>query len=216
MLSTPFFVLIFAFFLSASVLHPSDGTHNQENQPSTKLKVVDQKELGHTEENLAREGFPTFHPLIVHFPIVLTVAAFPFYLLGMLRRQMILRRSGIVLAFFGFLGALLAGYVFHPHTVGLTAASQNALWSHDLFASLTLYLMAIAVPLGTLTCTRRFSRFSLQASTTVLLLLSVVMVGLAGHYGAKLVHIHGVGPKGQFLVKEHISLHVPFFGQKLP
>ncbi|NIO06949.1 MAG: hypothetical protein GTO40_02755 [Deltaproteobacteria bacterium] len=162
------------------------------------------------------EEFPTFHPLIVHFPIVLIIAAFPFYLLGMLRQQIILRRSGIALASFGFLGALLAGYVFHPHTVGLNAASQNALWSHDLFAGATLYLSAAAVAVGGLTCTSRFQRYSLQTSTSILLLLSLVMVSLAGHYGAKLVHIHGVGPKGQYLVKEHISLHLPLFGKRTP
>ena len=215
MVDTRFFVLIFAFFLTAPVIYASDGTHNHENQSSTNLNIVDQTERGHSDEESAREEFPTFHPLIVHFPIVLIIAAFPFYLLGVLRGNIVFRRSGMVLASFGFLGALLAGYVFHPHTVGLTSAAQNALSNHDLFASATLYLTAIAMALGTLTCTHRFPRFSLQVSTTVLLLLSVVMVSLAGHYGAKLVHIHGVGPKGQFLVTEHVSLHIPFFGDRV-
>ena len=213
MVSTRLIIVIFAICFTASILQADDGIHGQENQPSTKLDVVDQKNLGQPGGNLEKHGFPTFHPLIVHFPIVLIIAAFPFYLLGMLRRRIVFRRSGIALASFGFLGALLAGYVFHPHTVGLTPAAQSALSNHDLFASATLYLGAIAVALGTLTCTNRFQGIRLQAAALAILLLSVVMVSLAGHYGAKLVHIHGVGPKGQFLVREHISLHIPFFGQ---
>ncbi len=214
MVSTRLFVFIVGFCFMAAVLQADDAIHGKENQPPTKLEAVDQEALGQTGENLEKHGFPTFHPLIVHFPIVLIIAGFPFYLLGMLRQRIVFRRSGIVLASFGFLGALLAGYVFHPHTVGLTPAAQSVLSNHDLFASATLYLVAIAVALGALTCTHRFQGLTLQASASVILLLSVVMVSLDGHYGAKLVHMHGVGPKGHFLVTEHISLHIPFFSQK--
>ena len=59
-------------------------------------------------------------------------------------------------------------------------------------------------------CTRRFQGFNLQAIASVLPLILAVMVGLAGHYGAKLVHIYAVGRRGQFFERNILAYKPPF------
>jgi uncharacterized membrane protein len=216
-----FTLLNLALFLTVPALYAHESQQGGSGEPEMKLEEPQKRTvppagdtiMGRLEREVPAE-FPTFHPLVVHFPIVLLIAAFPFYLFGMLRQRILLRQAGMVLGAFGFLGALLAGYVFHPHTVGLTPEARNVLSNHDLFAGLTLYIAFIAIVVGGLTCSARFRGFNLQALASILLLLTVLTVSLAGHYGAKLVHIYGVGPQGQFLEREHISVHIPFFGER--
>jgi uncharacterized membrane protein len=163
-----------------------------------------------TELKESAAGFPTFHPLAVHFPIVLIIAALPIFSLGVFRQQVALAQTGVVLVFLGLLGALLASYIFHPHTIGLTPEATSVLSTHDFYACITIYSAALAVVIGTFNCLTLYRRVLLGAVTMVLLLLSVATVSLAGHYGATLVYIHGVGPEGQFLETEHVGLHLPF------
>jgi uncharacterized membrane protein len=205
-------LFIFAWFLTVPLLHADEGKHGNETPLYGKVVRAQITPPGTPGDKILKEGkFPTFHPLITHFPIVLIIAAIPFYAWGAARRRIVFRRSGMILAAFGFLGALLAGYVFHPHTEGLSPAAQEALSNHNFYATMTLYLTAIAIGIGVLTCMQRFQGLSLQATASIFLLLSALAVSITGHYGATLVHIYGVGPKGDFLSKEHIGIHIPIF-----
>ena len=203
--------LIFAHVFLYSVAYGLASAHEASPQPEQIIVAAEHVMPETRPSNLAPREFPTFHPLIVHFPIALILAALPFYLLGVIRRQLVLRQSGIVLAAAGLFGGILAGYVFHPHTTGLNVEAATVLSNHDLFATLTLYVAAIAVALGALTCTKHIHNVSLQATVSALLLLSTITVSLAGHYGAMLVHLYGVGPEGHYLVIEHIDVHIPGF-----
>jgi uncharacterized membrane protein len=208
------FIFLACLLFSSSVY--ADVKHQGGNQAQLKMEAAQNKDAGMTEGKKAAElkesaaGFPTFHPLAVHFPIVVIIAALPIFSLGVFRQQVALRQTGVVLVTVGLLGALLASYIFHPHTMGLTPEAKSVLSNHDFYACITIYSAALAVVIGTFQCLTRHRSVFLQAVTTVLLLLSVVTVSLAGHYGATLVHIRGVGPEGRFLETEHVGLHFPF------
>lgn len=143
--------------------------------------------------------FPTLHPLIVHFPIMLIILAAVFQIVSMFvfRREM----SWVVIFMtaFGALGAYLSSSVFHPHTAGLNENAQRLLTEHELYADWTLWMSLIGLVAKAISNFVLSRRWWSESVATVSLILAAIAVGIAGHHGAELVHKEGVGPKGQFL-----------------
>ena len=50
-------------------------------------------------------------------------------------------------------------------------------------------------------------RRSYQFIVLLFAIVTAVFLSIAGHYGAKLTHVAGVGPMGKYLMKEHGSSH---------
>lgn len=150
-----------------------------------------------TAESLTE--FPTLHPLVVHFPIMLIIlaAAFQIVSLFVFRREM--GWSVVFLALLGTIGAYLSSNVFHPHTAGLTENAQRLLVEHELFADYTFWLGAAGLVLKIVSQFILARRWWSEAATTIVLLGAAVAVAIAGHHGAELVHKEGVGPRGNFL-----------------
>ncbi len=143
--------------------------------------------------------FPTIHPMIVHFPIVLLiVGAFV-----QIASQFVFRRelSWMVLVFVltGAVGAYLASYVFHPHTTGLSANAERLLLEHELYADYTVWLAIAALIAKGISIIALKRVWWSETIVSLLLIGSAVAVALAGHHGAELVHKEGVGAKGAFL-----------------
>jgi len=168
------------------------------------------------------DDFPSLHPLIVHFAIVLIIIAAALQLLNviLLKKHLAWIITGILLV--GFLAAWFASKNFHPHTHGISAHAKLVLEQHDKFADWTIntatigLLMQIgylilshywgkmkAVPVeGIDRGLRNYSRIAAVVIAAVLV-TSAYFVSRAGHYGAQLVHIEGIGPQGKFLEMEH-------------
>ncbi|WP_143962885.1 hypothetical protein [Litoribacter populi] len=150
------------------------------------------------------DAFPSSHPLIVHFVIVLLIVGAILYGINIYFRKLSLYWTALVMYIFGLGAAYLASYPLHPHTAGLTEAAQEIMYLHDFWAynTLTIGTIGAVLMIGNLFLFRR-NRIAMTAVALVLLLTSYA-VSMAGHYGAHLVHIEGVGPKGEFLEKhEH-------------
>ncbi len=142
-------------------------------------------------------AFPTLHPLVVHFPIVLLLLAAILYPVGLIFRNDTLIRTGIAVGAVGLIGGVVAAYFVHPHTTGLTPEARAVLANHDFFAYATIYTAAaaLALQLAGLGLRRRWLEFVAAAT----MLAAAVLVSAAGHFGAELTHLHGVGPRGEFL-----------------
>lgn len=166
--------------------------------------------------------FPSVHPLIVHFAIVLIIVAAALQLLNvvMLKNDLAWLIAAILLI--GFLAAWFASKDLHPHTHGLSAHAELVLEQHDKFADWTINTAAVGLLLQLsylvlLRDARRKGWTNGRAGhiftglirrggailVTLVLLASSYCVARAGHYGAQLVHIEGVGPQGKFLEMEH-------------
>ena len=147
------------------------------------------------QQSVASDSFPHLHPLIVHFPIVLLLLA-PFIgIAGLIRPRSEISWIALIVMGAGFLGALIATEIVHPHTTGLGPAAIFVLERHELFAELTLWFAGTAtLASGAALITRRFRWIEILG--LVFALAAAGSVSVAGHYGAKLVHIHGIGPCG--------------------
>lgn len=148
--------------------------------------------------------FPSYHPLIVHFPIVLLLVAAIWQLISLFFPSRKWDYPVLFLLVGGLLGAFLAGSLLHPHTQDLTKNALLILKQHELYAALTLYssLAAFIVKLSGILFVKKM-KFPLEIITTVVLFFSAICVSIAGHSGAHLTHIEGVGPKGNYIEMEH-------------
>lgn len=143
--------------------------------------------------------FPTLHPLIVHFPIMLIILAAVLQLLSLRVFQKEIGWLVLALAFVGAITAWLSSNTFHPHTVGLTESAQQLLLEHEQYASLTFWFTVAGLAVKALSNFVLKRAWWSESVATLLLIGAAVAVAIAGHHGAELVHKEGVGPRGDFL-----------------
>ena len=199
-------------FLIAIALAGSSLGHDEHNKTAAANNAVNlATEAPVTEQTSSTESvsaearpapvteFPTLHPLVVHFPIMLIIlaAAFQIVSLVVFRREM--GWTVVVLSALGVIGAYLSSNVFHPHTQGLTENAQRLLEEHELFAQQTLAGL-ILKSISEWVLKRKWWS---EAIVTIVLSGAAVAVAVAGHHGAELVHKEGVGPRGEFLEKHN-------------
>lgn len=149
------------------------------------------------------DEFPSLHPLIVHFAIVLIVVAAGMQLLNILlvKREIAWIITAILLA--GVSTAWLAANNYHPHTDGLDSHAKLVLEQHDKWADWTIYSGIAALLLqGANLFVFRGKRWAATVIGAVLI-ISAISVSLAGHHGSQLTHIEGIGPQGKFLEMNH-------------
>lgn len=209
--------------------HKKDSTAQAD---TTKQEHIQQDTVHHHDEGMkpdeskvtaGLDDFPSLHPLIVHFAIVLIIVAAALQLLNvfLLKKELAWIIAAILLV--GFLAAWFAAKDLHPHTQGLTKHAELVLEQHDKFADWTINtaMAALALQIIYLVVMQKYTR---QMNTTpvdavngfaaklnrigavviaLVLLSSAYCVSRAGHYGSQLVHIEGVGPRGEFLEMEH-------------
>lgn len=153
-------------------------------------------------------SFSTFHPLIVHFPIVLILIAALLQIGSLVYSRANWDYITLFLLTGGVLGAYLSSSFFHPHAEGLTAHAQLILERHELFAELALYSSGLALFLKLIdmlvfnianNVIYKSKKIILKIVITLILVSSAVSVSIAGHWGANLTHVEGVGPQGKFI-----------------
>lgn len=99
------------------------------------------------KEKASFESFPTLHPMVVHFPIVLLLFAALFQIISFFVFKEQLSWVTLGLATAGLLGAYVAGRYVHPHTNGLSETAAWVLDKHEWFADYTLWSAFFAVVL---------------------------------------------------------------------
>lgn len=147
--------------------------------------------------------FPSLHPLIVHFAIVLIIVAAGIQLLNLYFMKKEISWIVTAILFAGVLAAWLAGKNFHPHTHGITEHAKMVLDQHDKWADWTINSGIVAVILQIINLFVFTGKRWAAAVVGVILIVSAYSVSRAGHYGAQLVHIEGIGPQGKYLEMEH-------------
>jgi uncharacterized membrane protein len=182
--------------------HPHEVAHENENS-------VAHSHQQHTSGATASfSDFPSLHPLVVHFPIVLLLMAFILQAASLFVFREQLSWVVLITLALGFAGAIVASKYVHPHTTD--AISEHAalvLTEHERFASLTIWLSGTALLFKIIS--HFFLKRKLWAEILVVLILlgASICVSIAGHHGAQLVHIEGIGAQGNFLETNHPNNH---------
>ena len=140
--------------------------------------------------------------MIVHFPIVLLVLAAVLQLVGFGAKNKGFHYTILVLAALGYASAYFAAAWRHPQINRelVSAAAQLIFDEHQWYARWSVYLGGAGAALKGVELYFR-QRFFLVLLTALTLSGAAVAVGISAHHGAQLVHIYGIGPKGDFLKK---------------
>jgi uncharacterized membrane protein len=143
------------------------------------------------------DDYPTYHPVVVHAPIMLLMLAALLQLVVLFKPSGPLNWLTLAIALGGTVGAYVAGSLVHPHTGELSDAAQHALESHETYADYTLWLGLAGTLLKGITFWR--PQKWLEGVTAVALVGAGIAVGMAGDQGGELVYKYGIGPRGAYL-----------------
>lgn len=153
------------------------------------------------------DSFPNLHPMVVHFPIVLLLLAVILQLIQLFTLNRTMDWVILLTIGTGFIGAYVAGTLVHPQTEGLTDMAKNVLEQHDKYADWTLWSSALAAVLKIVSLFWLKSKRGFEIAVFVIMAFSAYSVSQAGHYGAQLVYLEGVGPQGKYLGDESEDGH---------
>jgi uncharacterized membrane protein len=147
--------------------------------------------------------FPNLHPLVVHLPIVLLLLSAALQALCVYKDWPPVKWITMGVMAGGFLGALAASTVFHAMPMGLAPRAAAVYEAHEKFAGYTLWLSGITLLLAGI---GKFFKIERRAYEILVLVSAVATAGVlsvAGHRGAQLVYVEGVGPQGRLVMKGH-------------
>ena len=214
-------LIILAIFLliGNSIFAHGDEDHKKKDQDTTTLvpEKMQEAETSHDHHEMdnhlmikeskivdaAMSDFSNLHPLVVHFPIVLLLLAFFAQIASFFLWKKQFNWATLLLLAGGFLGAYVTSTYIHPHTTDLTVAATLVLEKHDLFADYTIWLSGIGLLLKTVSLFLLKDKLWLEIIIALLLAGAAYSVSQAGHYGATLAHIHGVGVQGKFIESQN-------------
>ena len=153
------------------------------------------------------KDFPNLHPLVVHFPIVLILIGAALQAVLVFKDWPPVRWITLVVMAGGFAGALAASTVFHAMPMGLSPQVSEVFSAHEQYASYALWLSGITLLLGGVGEFFQLRRRAFDILVLVSALAAAGAVSVAGHHGAQLVYIAGVGPQGHLVMKGHHHEH---------
>ena len=170
-----------------------------------------EKEHHELEEHREMESinaFPNYHPLVVHFPIVLLLLAALFQLISFFVFRKELSWVTLGLLFFGVVTTWLSSNTFHAHPEELSGKAKEIFETHEQMADFTWWLSLGALVLKIVSHFFLQRKIWIESLVAVCLVGSAITVSIAGHHGAMLVHMEGIGPKGNHLeTEEHEHQH---------
>jgi uncharacterized membrane protein len=147
--------------------------------------------------------FPNLHPLVVHLPIVLLLLSAGLQALNVYKDWPPVKWITMGVMAGGFLGALAASTIFHAMPMGLAPRAAAVFEAHEKFASYTLWLAGITLLLAGIGAFFKIQRRAYEVLVLVSAVATAGVLSVAGHRGAQLVYVEGVGPQGRLLDKSH-------------
>ncbi|MDX2071708.1 MAG: DUF2231 domain-containing protein [Haliscomenobacter sp.] len=149
-------------------------------------------------------NFPSLHPLAVHFPIVLILLAVGFQTAVIWKPWNQIRWATMAIMGLAFISSLLASTIFHAElSADAPIAAVTIFSKHEKYAQYTLWASGLTFFFKVVGDYYRIYRKPYDLFVLTMSILTAVFLSLAGHFGANLVHIQGVGPQGKYLMAGH-------------
>ena len=170
-----------------------------------------EKEHSELEEHHEMESinaFPNYHPLVVHFPIVLLMLAALFQLISffVFRKELSWVTLGLLVV--GVITTWLSSNTFHAHPEELSGKAKEIFETHEQMADFTWWFSLAALIIKIISHFFLHRKIWIESIVALCLVGSAITVSIAGHHGAMLVHTEGIGPKGNHLeTEEHEHQH---------
>lgn len=205
--------ILFTVICYVSLLAHDD--HDKDKKDTTKTDSVkiyeppyedtlsNQNPDANKEVTASFDEFPHLHPLIVHWPIVMLILAAMLQIIVVFNNYRIVHFIILVLLFIGLATAYISTNILHPHTTGLSLHAEKVLEMHEQMAEWTVYLAGLSLLLKLISTFLVKGKKWMELLVLASLISVSVTISYAGHYGAQLVHIEGVGPKGKYLEEDH-------------
>ena len=166
---------------------------------SLQMSASMQKEMAEHQQMEAVNAFPNYHPLIVHFPIALLLMALVFQLLSFFYFKKEFSIVTLILLALGVISTWLASNPFHAMPGELIGKAKEIFDTHEQMADFTWWLALIALLVKIASHFFLNRKWWVESTTALLLVGSAITVSIAGHHGAMLVHMEGIGPMGKYL-----------------
>jgi uncharacterized membrane protein len=170
---------------------------------ATRADTSMQREMAQHEVMESVDAFPNYHPLVVHFPIVLLLMATLFQFISFFFYKKEFSLATLILLFLGVVASWLASNTFHADPGELPAKVKAIFDVHETMASYTYWLSLGALLIKIPSHFFLHRRWWVESMVMALLIASAITVSIAGHHGAMLVHLNGIGPLGHHLEGEH-------------
>lgn len=150
------------------------------------------------------EEFPSLHPLMVHFPIVLILLAVPFQAAVVWKNWQQIRWATLILMGAAFISALSVHTVFHAMISDDAPENVRIIFDqHNKYSQYTLWMCGITFLLKALGDFYKLRRRSFDIVVLLSAIATSILLSITGHHGARLVHVAGVGPMGKYLMEDH-------------
>lgn len=135
------------------------------------------------------------HPMIVHFPIALLIVGFLFEIAGAITKRESFTQTGFYLLILGALGVIAAFITGSQAGSGITeeGALKQALENHEEAATLTIWIVSIAVAFRIALVLLKKFKGVLKMVSLALFLIAVLAIARTGYYGGELVYKHAAG-----------------------
>ena len=203
-------LLTVMFFVAAIALNASAHEGHHHEKDSVKMSVEDmradsamQNEMAEHQQMEAVNAFPNYHPLIVHFPIVLLLMALLFQIISFFYFKKEFSWTTIILLTLGVITAWLASNTFHADAGELKGKAAEIFASHEQMALYTWWFALVAWIAKIISHFFFQRKLWIESIVTLLLIGAAISVSITGHHGAKLVYMQGIGPMGKYLESYH-------------
>ena len=134
------------------------------------------------------------HPMLVHFPIALIVVGFLADFISLIfKKEQCLSKAGLYLMILGTLGAIAAVLTGEFFTKELAGEAENVQETHELFASITMYTMIVAILIRFFLIYTKREVSNLKWFVFALYGIGTISVSITGFYGGTLVYKFLIG-----------------------